>query len=318
MKRFITVLLCLIIFVTTLSGCSEKTNDVRILSVENSPAATLVHMLEQENNKSANNYISSTVNLPNRVRNLIADNECDIAVVPVETAALIFKRGLTDIKVLAGISTGGFELVTTETITDFSELKGKTIYLTDRDTIKEGVFKYLLSQYGVNPFDEVTFNYASDTKQLEENILKNEISFALLTSADAAYIKNTIKNITAFNITDKLNEKFKNPSIVTYCVIGKTDFVNQNPKAIEQLLKDMEESVLKSTDLSATVTTAKKYGFLTDDYFNEDFITACKADFVSGEAMKKKFSAYFKMLTKISSSLIGEKAPNDDFYFIAD
>jgi len=314
MKRFISVLLCLFLVIAMFSGCSSTPTNVRILSIENSAAATLAHMLEKS--EGDNNYISSTVNLPNRVRNLIADGECDIAVVPIETASLIYQRGLTDIKLLAGISTGGFELVSTENITDYSTLKGKTIYLTERGTLMESILKYLLSYYNIDPFEDVTFDYASDAKQLEKMLANGTASFALLSSANAASAKVTVKNLISLNITDGLKTKLEKPSIITYCVIGKADFVSNNADAIEQLLKDIETSVKSSGNLSNTVSKAKKLGLLTDDIYKEDFISSYKPDFISGEAMKTKLSAYYKLVLKVNLSLIGNKAPSDDFYYL--
>ena len=110
MKRFLSVILCCVLLVLTFSGCSTKTTDIRILNVENSASVFLSHMLEENNEDAACRYVPSLINLPNTVRSMIAEGSCDVAVVPIETAAIIQFKSAPKIKVLAGISVGGFEL----------------------------------------------------------------------------------------------------------------------------------------------------------------------------------------------------------------
>lgn len=316
MKRLLSVFLCIVLTVVFLSACNSEPTGVRVLSVENSASAALAHMLTKSENN--NNYISSTVNLPNRVRNLIADGACDIAVIPVETASLIYQRVTTKIKVLAGISTGGFEFIGKEGFNDFSKLKGKTIYLTERGTIMENIFKYLIKQYGVDPFEDVSFEYASDTKQLIKMFTNNQAEYALMNSADATLLKTSTNNFVSLNITDELSKKFNNPSIITYCVVATEDFISNNPNAIDNILKDIESSVSKANTTTLTATAAKALGLLTDDIYDENFIKEYKPDYISGKSLKEKLSAYYKLIKRINSSLIANKLLKDDFYYIAE
>lgn len=316
MKRLLSVFLCFVLTVVFLSACNSKPADVSILSVENSASAALAHMIKKSENN--NNYISSTVNLPNRVRNLMADGACDIAVIPIETASIIYQRSTTKIKVLAGISTGGFEFIVKEDFNDFSKLKGKTIYLTERGTIMENIFKYLIKQYGVDPFEDVSFEYASDAKQLEKMLINNQAEYAIMNSADAVTIKASTQNFVSLNLTDELAKKFNNPSIITYCVVATEDFINNNPKTVDNILKDIESSVSKAKTTTTTATSAKTLGLLTDDIYDENFIKECKPEYISGKSMKEKLSAYYKLIKKINSSLISNKIPKDDFYYIAE
>ena len=162
MKRFLTILLCLVLLVTTFSGCSGKKTSVSILTVQNSASAFLSHMLEENNEESDFKYVPNSINLPNTARSMIAEGGYDVAVLPVETAAIIQFKSAPKIKVLAGISVGGFELLSTKSITDLSELKGQKVHLTKRNSLMESLLRYLVSLYGVDPFEEISFAYAND------------------------------------------------------------------------------------------------------------------------------------------------------------
>ena len=89
MKRFLLLILCTTLLITVFSGCSNTPTDVRILNTHNSAAVALAHMLEPDEN-AKNNYISTVVNLPSRAQTLFINDECDVAVVPFETATALY------------------------------------------------------------------------------------------------------------------------------------------------------------------------------------------------------------------------------------
>lgn len=316
MKRFLSFILCLILMATTFSGCSSKPKSVRIAGVTNSPYAQLSHMLEKNEGNSI--YASTTVNLPNRIRNIMSEGGCDVAVVPVETACAIYSKKETEIKIIAGISVGGFELVTTEEITEIKSLKNKTVYLTERNTLMASILEYLIKLHGLEMNSDVKFEYANDLGQLKEAFNDKTASFALLTSADAALIKSEVNGINSYNLTDELAKKFKNPSIITYCVIGTTEFIEKNEKIIEELLKDIEASVSNDNDFEETIKLGKKHSILTDDIYGKEFLEALKPKFISGKAMKEKLEAYFKMIKKIKPTMVNRVIGKEDLFYISE
>lgn len=319
MKRFISIILCLVLIISALAGCSSKpaNTKVRIVGVMNSPAAFVSHMLEKS--EGNNEYVTTAVNLPNRVRTLLTDNECDVAVVPIETACVIYKRANPKIKIIAGISVGGFELVSSKEISSLADLKGKTIHLTARDSLMSNLFEYLLKKYNLLFQHDVTINYVDTMSELQEAFNNKEAEFALLTSAEAALLKSKTGDLESYNITRELAKKFKKPSIITYCVIAKTDFIKNNPQAIATMLKDIENSLSKSKDpkdVTKLIELGQKHGLLTDDIYGEEFLAACKPSFISGKAMRAKFTAYFNFIRKFKSSLVNKVIDKDDLFHI--
>lgn len=319
MKRLISIILCIILILSSFAGCSSKPSvpTVRIAGVMNSPSAFLSHMLEKS--EGDNEYVYTSVNLPNRIRTLLTDGECDVAVIPVDTACNIYKRANPKIKVIAGISVGGFELVSSKEISSLSELKGKTVHLTERDTLMASIFEFLLERYGLAVHYDVKFEYADDMVRLKESFKNKEAEFALLTSAEATMLKAEIKGLKSYNITDELAKKFKTPSIITYCVVGTSDFIKNNPKIISTLLKDIKASVSKFKKPKERVNLielGKKHNILTDDIYGEEFLLACKPSFISGMAMKEKLTAYFEFIGKFKPSLVSKVINKNDFFCI--
>ena len=319
MKRLLSITLCIIFIVSSFAGCSSNeatTPKVRIAGIINSPTAFLSNMLEKS--EGDNQYQPTIVNLPSRVKQLLADGECDIAVVPVDTACNLFNKPNPEIKVIAGISVGGFELISSKKITSLEELKGATIHLTQRDTLMANLFEYLLKRYKLVLNKDYKFSYANDFIQLKDSFNEKEAEFALLPSAEAALLRTEISGLTSYNITEELAKKFKKPSIITYCVIGTSTFIEKNPKVIDTLLKDVKASIIKTKQASGTtVQLAKKHNILTDDNYNEDFLFELKPSFISGSSMRKKLNAYFKFIDKFKPTLVNKIINNKDFYYIS-
>lgn len=316
MKRFLSFIICVVLTIITFAGCDNEPTEVRIAGVMNSPYAQLSYMLEKS--EGNNLYDSTPVNLPNRIRQIMTDGNCDIAVVPVETACTIYNRANPKIKILAGISTGGFELVTTEKITELKDLKDKTVYLTERNTLMESILEYMLNLNSVAVYNDVSIDYANDIEQLQESFKNKSVSFALMSSAEAAMVKSEINGLNSYNLTDELAKKFKKPSIITYCVIGTVEFIEQNPIAIKDLLKDLEFSVSKLNNFEETIKLSKKHSLLTGDIYNKEFLENLKPEFITGEAMQKKFNAYFKMLHKIKPSMVNKVINKEDLFYISE
>ena len=314
MKRVLSFIICTVLTVIAFSGCANKPTEVRIAGVMNSPYAQLSHMLESNSEDTV--YTSTSVNLPNRIRTLMSEGECDVAVVPIETACSIYNSAYPEIQILAGVSVGGFELISTEAFEDISELKGKTICLTERSTITESILEYLFKLYDVDMYYDLNVNYVDSVSAIKKSFEDETASLALLNSAEAAQIKATIDNINTYNITDELAKKFKKPSIITYCVIATTEFIDKNPKTVETLLEDIEASVSKSGDYENTIKLAKKHSILTDDIYGKEFLSELKPDFISGEAMQKKLTAYFKLIKKIKPTMVNNIINKDDLFYI--
>lgn len=318
MKRFFSALLCVCLLATTISGCSKKENSpIRISTVTNSACAFLSHMFEKNGEDDAFRYELSVTYLPSSSRLELFQNDADVAVIPANIAAQMQKKAAPEVKIIAGISVGGFELLATKAITDLSELKGQKIHIAERDTVMESLLRYLVSLYGLDPFVDITFEYVSDSYTLIEKISNGDVSFALFESEGLYWAKSEVKNLYSYNLTDEFAKKLKNPSIMNYCVVARRDFASNNPKAIEKLLTDVESALNKSTDLKQTLTLAKKHNLIIDDYCGEEFLKSCRADFISGNKMKQKLTAYYKLIYKVKRSLVGDKIPNDDIYYIS-
>lgn len=315
MKKIVAVFLVISLIVCLLGGCSEgKVTEIRVLTIENSAGIAIADMLEQyANTKKGNVYLPVTVNLVSRVNGMFMDDECDVAVIPADAAAVLYrKRG--GLKVIAGVSSGGFEILSNNgELQSISDLKGKEIFLTERDKLSENLLEYVLSKNNIEKSD-VVISYSTNVKHIIKDFNANTVNYALLDAAGTAEVKAAIGNIKSINLTDEWN-KVSNKQMVNYCVVTTDEFLNKNKKAIDRLITDIESSVKAASDTKKTGDLAIERKLITDVNYASDIINTSKLKFIKGKELKTTLSDYYGVLKGIKPFLVGNELPADDFYY---
>lgn len=315
MKKIVAVFLVISLIVCLLGGCSAgKVTEMRVLTIENSAGIAIADMLEQyANTKKGNVYLPVTVNLVSRVNGMFMDDECDVAVIPADAAAVLYrKRG--GFKVIAGISSGGFEILSNNgELQSISDLKGKEIFLTERDKLSENLLEYVLSKNNIEKSD-VVISYSTNVKHIIKDFNANTVNYALLDAAGTAEVKAAIGDIKSINLTDEWN-KVSNKQMVNYCVVTTDEFLNKNKKAIDRLITDIESSVKAASDTKKTGDLAIERNLITDVNYASDIINTSKLKFLKGKELKTTLSDYYGVLKGIKPFLVGNELPADDFYY---
>lgn len=78
----------------------------------------------------------------------------------------------------------------------------------------------------------------------------------------------------------------------------------------------MEASFSADITPAKTLEVAKKHKLITDDIYDEEFLSSLKLQYITGEAMKAKISAYYKTLRKIKPSVSSGIINKDDVFYI--
>lgn len=320
MKRFLSILLVFCLSILALSGCSEKEpQKVKIVAVKNTSSLTVAPLLENSSQEEKEfSYDLNIVDVQSRVAYLMSKNECHIAFVSPETAAVIYRKTGGKIKILSTISTGGYEIISNNgALTDVTALKGKEIYLLQRDKTEENLFEYILTQKGLDPKKDVKIQYSNSAKQLIDSIKKGNIQYALLNLEDGAEVKSAVDSVKSLNLTDVWNKTEGTVPMTSFCAITTNKFINENPKIIETFMKELEESVkFAASNSDKTIELAKKYKLLTVENAESSIYENSKIGYLSGEKMQTSLNAYYGVLKKIKPELIGKNIPDSRIYYI--
>ena len=209
-----------------------------------------------------------------------------------------------------------------DTIHSVEDLRGKTIYASGKGATPEYALNYILEQNGIDPAKDVTIEWKSEHSECVAALNASENAIAMLPQPFVTTAQSKNSNLrVALDLTeewDKLQENAESPStLVTGVVVARTEFIEQNPQAVEDFLKHYQESVdYVNKSVNEGAALVGKYDIVTEAVAQKA-IPECNITFISGNEMKEKLSGYLSVLNDQNAKSIGGKLPADDFYYNA-
>ena len=277
----------------------------------------------EEETITDNNYNFSIAASIDEVTPKIVQGEIDIAAVPANVASVLYNNTEGGVKVLAINTLGVLYMVESgDTIHSAEDLRGKTIYASGKGATPEYALNYILEQNGIDPAKDVTIGWKSEHSECVAALNASENAIAMLPQPFVTTAQSKNSNLrVALDLTeewDKLQENAESPStLVTGVVVARTEFIEQNPQAVEDFLKHYQESVdYVNKNVNEGAALVGKYDIVTEAVAQKA-IPECNITFISGNEMKEKLSGYLSVLNDQNAKSIGGKLPADDFYYNA-
>lgn len=252
-----------------------------------------------------------------QIVSLLNSGEVDIASLPIDVAAKIGNSSDGKIKILSVNGLGNIScLQKGETVKSFGDIKGKTIYLANEGSMSEIIVRRVLSQNGIDPEKDVTFEYKDSESEIAELAIAGKIDFCIL--SEPFTTKVIVENEEYYRLIDfneKWNELSETP-LVQGIIVARTDYINENPQIISEFMNFNELSVN-----FITVNSESSAVFMSDNGYYETAdmaytsLSLCNLTFIEGEEMKNAVNAMLEVLYEQNPDIIGGKIPGDDFYY---
>ena len=338
MKKVLALALVLVLMVGAIAGCGKeskgntpqinngKENDeglkggkLNITAIAGPTGVGMVNLIQNSaDEKTTNTYTFNVVSDPTQAVAAITNGTADVAAVPTNLAATLYKKTNGKVQVLAVNTLGVLSILENgESIQSVKDLKGKTIYTDakNKGANPEYILRYLLEQNGLNPDEEVRIEFAAD---IDAAVANGEAKIALVPEPKASTYMMQNKSIRrALNLTEEWNKVSDDDcALMMGCVIARTDFVEKNPDAITLFLEDYKASIRTAqTDVETTATLCETYQIIPKAAVARQALPNCGLTYVTGDAMKKQLSAYLKVLFDYDAKVVGGALPGDDFYY---
>ena len=338
MKKVLALALVLVLMVGAIAGCGKeskgntpqinngKENDeglkggkLNITAIAGPTGVGMVNLIQNSaDEKTTNTYTFNVVSDPTQAVAAITNGTADVAAVPTNLAATLYKKTNGKVQVLAVNTLGVLSILENgESIQSVKDLKGKTIYTDakNKGANPEYILRYLLEQNGLNPDEEVRIEFAAD---IDAAVANGEAKIALVPEPKASIFMMQNKSIRrALNLTEEWNKVSDDDcALMMGCVIARTDFIEKNPDAITLFLEDYKASIRAAqTDVETTATLCETYQIIPKAAVARQALPNCGLTYVTGDAMKKQLSAYLKVLFDYDSKVVGGALPGDDFYY---
>ena len=331
MKKIISLLMIAALLLA-FSGCTKGGNSsdistgggegkkfsANVLVVKGPSGIGMTPLMEKAAKGEAQlNYSFGAVAANDEIVAKIMSKEADIAAVATNLAAILYKKTNGGIKVLAVSTLGAMSIVAKGVeIESIEDLRGKTVYSIGQGANPEYILKYILSKNGLTAGVDVDVQFLSQSEELVTTVITGDTAIVFAPEPVATTI--TVKDSAAKIALDMNKEwnKVSDTGLVMGCVIVRSDYVNQNPKAVETFLKEYEESIKgANSDVDATAALCEKFEIIPAAAIAKKAIPNCNLVFQKGKEMKKEMSAYLTILFGYSPASVGGELPDDAFYY---
>ena len=320
-SKVIFSLLVVLSMVFTLVGCNKKeeTNvvkkEISFVAPSGVPATAISKMIKENiqiDDKYNINY--SIENTSDTLATAVMKGEPDIAIVPSNLAAQAYNKGL-GYKLVGTTGLGALYLVSTEGDIVLNELSGKEVYNIGSGLTPDIVFKALLKEYGIN---DVTLSYVGGATELAPAILGGKAKYAVVPEPALTTILNKNPNIKVVaSLNDLWKEKFNRESgFPQASLIVKETLINEDKDFVNKLIKEVYNSinwVNKNSKEAANYSIEN--GSQVDEAIIEKSIPNSSIIFIEAKDNKADYIDYYKVLEKENSKSIGEKIPDEEFFY---
>lgn len=235
--------------------------------------------------------------------------EADLAIVPSNLALQAYKRGL-EYKVAGTIGWGSLYLVSTEEISNISELEGCEVYSTGKGLTPDIVFKEILSKNNVNE-QNIDFSYVGAASELASLLISEQAKYAVVPEPVLSTVMSKNSDI---KIVLSLNDEWIQVNSVEKgypqsTLLIKEEFYNKikDTNVYDTLIEVFNESekwVIDNPQLAAE--KCEELGITVNkDVINES-IKNSNLKFTKIEDSEEEYEAYFSTIDTDNKGESGE------------
>lgn len=306
-KRVVAIILALTCALALFTACQKAEPEVapKIVGISGPTGVGMVHLMED--------YDITLSSAPEEVVGKVANKEADIAAVPTNVAAALYKKTNGALKVLCVNTLGVLYIMDKDgSIKSFADLDGKTIYTMGEGSNPQYTLEYLLKKNNVN----ATLKFAATNDELVAKMAKGEAEIAMVPqpAATTAAAKTGFK--IALDVTAEWDKVSTDSKLMMGCIVVRNEYLEANPKTVEQFLADYKASIEKvNTDVASAAALCEQYKIIPAAAVAEKAIPKCNIVYMDGADMKSGLEGYLNVLFNANPASIGGAMPAADFYY---
>ena len=329
MKKIIT---CAIISILiTLTGCGNEeaatteTPEINIGIIHGPTAMGMVGVMDETDNENIDNavYNFSLYGSPDEVLPALIQGDLDIAALPSNLASVLYNNTDGDVQVIAINTLGILHIVEAgNSITSVEDLRGSTIYASGNSSTPEFVLNYILESNGIDPLNDVNIEWLAEHTEVAMRMAMSENAIAMLPQPFVTVAQTENEDLRiALDLTEEWNNVQANTdeptsALIMGVLVARSEFVNQNPEAINNLLDHVADSIQFVNENMEEAAQLIEYYDLFPATIAARALPYSNISFIAGSEMKELFSGYLQVLFAQNPESIGGEMPSDEFYYI--
>lgn len=310
MKKLLSLALLLILLVS----CAAA-EGAHVAALKGPTAMGMVELMEAHSDDYSFEICASADEITPR----LVQGEIDIAALPANLAAVLYNRTDGALKVL-GVNTLGVLYIAErgESIASVADLKGKTIYTAGKGSTPEYALNYILSANGLIPGQDVNLEFKAEHSECLAALMNDQSAVAMLPQPFITTAMQKAEDMrVALDLTEEWNQLQSDggSAMITGVVVARSEFIEQNPDAVNAFLVDYAQSVdfvLSNNEQAALLVG--KYDIVPAEVA-EKALPHCNICLITGSEMAEKLSGYLRVLYEAAPESVGGTLPDDAFYY---
>ena len=292
---------------------------VRIAGLKGPTTMGLVNLLPMQEDGSANlSYDLQLYGAADEIVPLLTKGELDMAAIPANLAATLYQKTEGAIQVMAVNTLGVLYVVEKgDTVQSVADLAGRTILSTGKGTTPEYVLRYILTQNGIDPDNDVTIEFYSEATEVTAQMAVAGDAIAVLPQpyvTSASMQDDTLR--VALDLTAEW-EKVCDTQLITGVTVVRTAYAEEHPDVVAAFLEDYAASVdAANTDLDGTAALCEEQGVVAKAAIAKAALPECNIVCITGEDMKADVAGYAQVLYDADPASVGGAMPDDGFYYL--
>ena len=232
---------------------------LRVAGLKGPTTMGLVNLMSDEGGV---NYDFTMYGAADEIVPLLVKGDLDAAAVPANLAATLYNKTNGAVEVACINTLGVLYIVENgETVNSVEDLKGQTIVTTGKGATPEYVLRYVLSENGVDPDNDVTIEYCSEATEALSKVQAGEATTAMLPQP---FVTSALAQVEGLRVALDMNEEWQKVAgskLVTGVLVVRKDAVEADPAAFAAFMDGYKASVeAANKDVEGTAALCEQYG----------------------------------------------------------
>ena len=293
---------------------------VNIAALTGPTAIGMIKMIDEEPSLGGNvttNY--EIVQTPDILVSKLLSGEFDFSALPSNMAATLYNKD-AGYQLLAMNTWGVLYVVSSDnSISSWNDLQGRTVNAFGLGATPDVVFRYLLSENGVNPEDDLTIDYSIPQTEIAAAMIAGRIDTALL--AEPMVTMVTTQNSDLKIVLDLQDEwqKINGPDtpMAQGALVVRAEFARNHPEIVAGFLERYKESIeWVNANAAEAGVLVEKHNVGMPAKIAERAIPRSNIRFMTAIEARPSVENYLKVLYSFSPQTVGGKLPDEGFYYV--
>ncbi len=317
---FLTILFTVSVGILSADGTREKNDELKItVAVLKGPSGIAAAKLLGDNFQPGFGVDTEYIILssPLEAAAKMTSGEVDAVFLPVNMAAKLYTKG-PKFKLAAVSGLGSLFMVSSDnSIEEWKDLKGKTIYLTGKGATPDYLLRYLLLENGLDPEKDVILDFSAQAPQIAQLIIAERAETSFIPQPFVLQIE--MKSKEARTVLDPQEELLRirgGEQAFPFTAFAISPKLYENrPEAAAALAKALEKSI------SWTLENPEEASLIIEDFGIMSASIAVKAIPVSGieyipaPHAQESVEDFLNMMLDLDPVSVGGNLPDEGFYF---